>query len=240
MLRLVGLMISIGFADSLNPSTIAPALYLATGERDAMPQVIQFSAAVFAVYLLGGLIVALGPGQLLLALLPHPGPHLKYVLEIVAGGVLLTGSAFLWGYRGHLSQRKPPQVRPAGRSGALLGATITAVELPTAFPYFAAIAAVVPSGQSIPNQILLIVIFNVAFVLPLLAIIAVLRFDGGNAQRHLIRGRAWLEARWPVVLAVLGLLAGLFVLFLGISGLVGLHRTRAGEFARDVRGLLSH
>ena len=30
MLRLIGLMISIGFADSLNPSTIAPAMYLAT------------------------------------------------------------------------------------------------------------------------------------------------------------------------------------------------------------------
>ena len=53
MLRLIGLMMSIGFADSLNPTTIAPALYLATNERDARNQVAQFSAAVFAVYFLG-------------------------------------------------------------------------------------------------------------------------------------------------------------------------------------------
>ena len=33
MIRLIGLCISIGLADSLNPSTIAVALYLATGER---------------------------------------------------------------------------------------------------------------------------------------------------------------------------------------------------------------
>ena len=32
MLRLIGLVISIGLADSLNPTTIAPALYLATGQ----------------------------------------------------------------------------------------------------------------------------------------------------------------------------------------------------------------
>ena len=37
MLRLIGLVVSIGLADSLNPTTLAPALYLASGEhaRDA-------------------------------------------------------------------------------------------------------------------------------------------------------------------------------------------------------------
>ena len=43
-------------------------------------------------------------------------------------------------------QREPPEFDAEGRSSALLGATITAVELPTAFPYFAAIAAIVGSG----------------------------------------------------------------------------------------------
>ena len=224
MLRLIGLMISIGIADSLNPSTIAPALYLATGERHARIQVAEFTGAVFAVYLLGGLIVALGPGQLILALVPRPGRHLVYVLEILAGSVLLTVAGVLWSYRRQLSRRALPETRPAGRSGAILGATITAVELPTAFPYFAAIAAVVGSGFDVVRQILLIVLFNVCFVLPLLAILAVLRFAGDDAQRLLARGREWLEARWPAVLAIIGLIAGLFVLFLGIGGLASLHR----------------
>jgi len=85
MLRLIGLMISIGFADSLNPTTIAPALYLATNEKSPRNQVAEFTIGVFAVYLVGGLAIALGPGQLLLALVPHPSKHLGYVLEIVAG-----------------------------------------------------------------------------------------------------------------------------------------------------------
>ena len=78
MLRLIGLVISIGIADSLNPTTIAPALYLATAEH-ARGRVIEFTPGVFGVYLVGGLIIALGPGQLLLAAGPpsRPAPQLR-------------------------------------------------------------------------------------------------------------------------------------------------------------------
>src|ERR1700759_4651255 len=142
MIRLIGLVVSIGIADSLNPTTIAPALYLAAGDH-ARRQVAQFTAAVFVVYLLGGLAIALGPGELLLALVPRPGRHLGYVLETVAGGAMLSAAAVLWGYRERLARTDAPEMNPRGRSSAILGATITAVELPTAFPYFAAIAALV-------------------------------------------------------------------------------------------------
>ncbi len=53
MLRLIGLVVSIGIADSVNPTTIGPALYLSTSEGARM-KVIEFTGAVFAVYLLGG------------------------------------------------------------------------------------------------------------------------------------------------------------------------------------------
>jgi hypothetical protein len=73
MLRLMIVVASIGLADSLNPTTIAPALYLATGEH-ARKQVAEFTVGVFLVYLIGGLIIDFGPGHLLLALVPHPHP----------------------------------------------------------------------------------------------------------------------------------------------------------------------
>jgi cytochrome c biogenesis protein CcdA len=240
MLRLIGLMISIGFADSLNPSTVAPAMYLATGERDARRQVILFTLGVFSIYLLGGLAVALGPGELVLDLVPHPRPELKYVFEIIGGVVLLTVAMVLWSFRKLLAKRRLPEVNTDGRSSAILGATITALELPTAFPYFAAIAAVVGSGYGVWHQVFLILIFNVAFVLPLLAIIAVLQFAGPNAQRMLIASREWLERHWPVTLAVVGLVAGLFCVFIGITGLVGLHHSHAGSVARRLRGIVAH
>jgi cytochrome c biogenesis protein CcdA len=238
MIRLIGLMISIGFADSLNPTTIAPALYLATNEDRARSQVVQFTAAVFAVYFLGGLIIALGPGELLLALVPKPGRHLGFVLEIVAGGAMLTASAFLWGYRQHLSKRDPPEIKADRRSGAILGATITAVELPTAFPYFAAIAAVVGSDLDVIRQVFLLVVFNLCFVAPLLGIVATLTFAGDDAKRLLARGREFLERRWPVVLAVLALAAGIFVTLLGVTGLAATHHNDFGTFSRRLRGLL--
>jgi cytochrome c biogenesis protein CcdA len=240
MLRLIGLVISIGIADSLNPTTIAPALYLATAEH-ARGRLIQFTAGVFAVYLLGGLIIALGPGALLLTLVPHPGHHLSYVLEVVAGVAMLTAAAFLWGYRDRLGRREAEAeagVRADRRSTALLGATITAVELPTAFPYFAAIAAIVGSGLDIARQVFLIVLFNACFIAPLLAIIAILTFAGPNATRMLSNGREWLERRWPMVLAVLALLAGVFVTLLGITGLASLRHGGFGRFARRLRHLL--
>ena len=242
MLRLIGLVISIGIADSVNPTTIAPALYLA-----AMPhgrtRVIRFTFAVFAVYFLGGLIIALGPGQLLLSLVPHPGRHLAYILEIVVGVAMLTASVFLWGYRDRLGRRDPDeesktQSRAQGHSSALLGATITAVELPTAFPYFAAIAAIVGSGFDVPRQVVLLVLFNVAFVAPLLAIIATLTFAGPNALRTLASLRAKLESNWPSLLAGLLLIAGTFVTLLGITGLAALHRNHLGNAAREVRRVL--
>ena len=237
MLRLIGLCISIGIADSLNPTTIAPALYLASGEH-ARRQVAEFTVGVFAVYLLGGLAVALGPGELVLALVPRPGRHLSYLLETIAGGAMLAAAAFLWGYRQRLAQADTPRVGPGGRSSAWLGATITAFELPTAFPYFAAIAAVVGANLDVMRIVVLLVIFNLCFIAPLLGVIGTLTFAGPNAQRVLAARREWLEARWPAVLAVLALLAGLIVTLLGVTGLASAHHNDFGTFSRRLRHYL--
>jgi cytochrome c biogenesis protein CcdA len=237
MIRLLGLVISIGIADSLNPTTIAPALYLAAGDH-ARRQVAEFTAAVFAVYLFGGLAIALGPGELLLAVVPRPGRHLGYVLEIVAGGAMLVAAAVLWGYRDRLADTSAPEINPGGRSSAILGATITAVELPTAFPYFAVIAALVGADLNVPRLVFLLVVFNVCFIAPLLAILGVLTFAGPNAQILLTRGREWLEARWPTVLAILALVAGVIVTLLGVTGLASAHHNDFGTFSRKFRKAL--
>ena len=69
----------------------------------------------------------------------------------------------------------------------MLGATVTAVELPTAFPYFGVLAAIMGSGLGLVRQIILIVLFNVCFVLPLLGILAILQFAGDRAVVYLTR-----------------------------------------------------
>ncbi len=237
MLRLIGLVISIGIADSLNPSTIAPALYLASGPSPRN-QVAEFTLSVFAVYFVGGAAIALGPGQLLLSLVPHPGHHVAHILELVAGVTMLAAAAMLWRHRDRLARRDPPELDPERRSSFVLGATITAVELPTAFPYFAAIAAIVGSGFDPARQLLLLVLFNVCFVLPLLGIVATLTFGGDRSEQLIAVGRNFLQRHWPTVLAGLALVAGLFVLLLGVTGIGSTRRGDFGVFSRRLRRFL--
>jgi hypothetical protein len=63
-------------------------------------------------------------------------------------------------------------------------------------------------------------------------------FAGDRATEILVSAREKLEARWPTVLAVIFLLAGVFVALLGVTGLVGLGHGRAGHFARGFRKVL--
>jgi cytochrome c biogenesis protein CcdA len=236
MTRLLGIVLSIGLADSLNPTTIAPALYMAAGEH-ARQRVTQFTLGVFVVYLLGGTAIALGPGQLLLALVPHPGHVARHIAEIAAGVAMLIAAAFLWRFRDKLGARKQREFDAQGRSSAVLGATITAVELPTAFPYFAAIAAIVGSGLDLPRQVFLLVLFNVCFILPLLGIIGALVLWGERAERILANIREYLHRHWPTILSACALVAGVIVILLGATGLGGHSQGNFGRFSRQFRHL---
>lgn len=240
VLRLAGIVISIGLADSLNPTTIAPALYLASG-RQPRENVTRFMLGVFLVYFLGGAAIALGPGQLLLSLVPHPDIEDRQVLEVAAGLAMLGASALLWRHRDRLGRTRPTNVPPAGgRSSALLGATITAVELPTAFPYFAAIAAIVGSGAGVIRQLVLLLLFNICFVLPLLGIVGTLWFAPDHAQETLGRARSFLQRHWPILLAGVFLVVGVFVVLLGATGLVARDHGRLGRFFRHFHNLIPH
>jgi cytochrome c biogenesis protein CcdA len=239
MLRLIGLVLSISFADSMNPSTIAPGLYLASGEqpRGALT---QFTLGVLAVNLAGGALLVFGPGEVLLSLVPHPSHTVRYIVELVAGVVMLGAAGLIWARRTKLSRHELPTPSDQGRSSIVLGATIAAVELPTAFPYFAAIAAIIGSGFDPFRQLFLLVLYNLCFTLPLLLMIGTVIVAGDQAERVLASVRDFLERHWPVLLAALALLAGAFVATLGATGLAqGGHGTLA-RFSRGLRRSLVH
>jgi cytochrome c biogenesis protein CcdA len=219
MLRRVGVAISVGLADSLNPSTVGPALYLAT-VRKRVWRVTQFTIGVFSVTFAGGLVLTIGPGRLLLGLVPHPRGTVRHVIELVGGVVLLIVAVALWRGRRSLARRELPGRSGSGGSALITGASIAAVELPTAAPYFAVIAGIVASSASVPQEIGLLALYNVAFVLPLLVIVVVIAFGRERADRWLQQGGAWLQRRWPVVLASLLLFVGSVLAILGGTGLV--------------------
>lgn len=234
MLRLISLVVSIGLADSVNPTTIAPGLYLAMG-RDSRTALMQFTFGVFAVNLVGGAAIALGPGQALLALVPHPGPTARYIAETVAGVVMLVAAAMLWLRRTTLARRELPSPPAERRSAFLLGVTVSAVELPTAFPYFAVIAAAVGSGLDPVRQLIALAFYNVAFVLPLILMILTLVIAPDRSERILRSVRDFLQRHWPLLLCGLALLAGAFVTVIGITGLTGRGHGTVGHLSRKLR-----
>jgi cytochrome c biogenesis protein CcdA len=98
---------------------------------------------------------------------------------------------------------------------------VALVELPTALPYFAVIAAVSASRSSVPVEIGMLALFNLAFLAPVLGIAALSGLSSGSAAPQVERVR-------DVLLRHVGaLLAGLLLvlaLALALVGLVGLAR----------------
>lgn len=217
MFGLTLLVLSIGLADSLNPSTVGPALYMAT-DRAGTRRVAAFTAGVVAVNLVGGIVLTFGPGRLLLGVIPHPSARVTHRIELAAGGVLLLLSVALWFQRARLARHMHQHRRRVAGSTAFLGAAIAAIELPTAFPYFAVIAAVISSGRSVLTQLVLLVLFNICFVLPLCAIVVLRAVAGTKADRLLPRIHEAVQRAAPTLISILVAVIGVALVGAGALG----------------------
>jgi cytochrome c biogenesis protein CcdA len=225
VIRTLGLVSLLALADSLNPSTVIPALWLATHNRRPGP-LLSFTSGVFAVTFLGGLLLVLGPGQLALDALPRPDETARSLLELSFGALAFVAAALLWRRRERpLSTGSRRFVR---RPKALfaLGAGIMAVELPTALPYFAAIAVIVGGVGSLAGRIVLLAVFNVLFVLPLLLIAALRLGAGERTERRLAALDAWLRGHGTRLLALMTLAGAIALTIAGVVGLAGRERYR--------------
>jgi cytochrome c biogenesis protein CcdA len=210
----------IAAVDSLNPTTIGPALLLGVSEHP-VPRILQFAVGFFLVNLVGGLLLVLGPGQLLLSLIPHLSGHAKHLLEVGGGVALLILAGVLWFGRRRLISSKAEEARPPSGSSFAVGAGIALAELPTALPYIAAIAAITAAPVSVPEQILLVVVFNVIFIAPVVGIAIAIGVSPALRADVIEPFRRWLVGNWPRLIAVLLAIAGVVLLAVGVSGLRG-------------------
>jgi cytochrome c biogenesis protein CcdA len=212
-------VVAIALADSLNPSLIVAAVYLALGPNPVRGTLV-FSLAALAVTLAGGVVIAVGLGDLVVSLLPKLSRSLKYGLMTALGVAIALGGAVIWWRRDSLAESEPPSRRKKadnnGGSAVLLGASLAGVELLTAFPYFAAIALVVGSSVSRGSKAFLLVLYNLIYVLPLFAIVIVRAAIGDRAEELLAPVGDWIAMRWPVVVAPLAGLAGVALSTYGI------------------------
>lgn len=220
MLKLAIAVVAIALADCINPSLIGGELFVATGERPRQ-KTIAFTVAAWVVTFVFGLAIALGLGDLILALVPKPGRTVKYGLIAAAGAVLVVGGAVVWIRRRSLVKTEPSPNRDGPhRPAALMGAGIAGLELLTAFPYFAAIAMIIGSGVSSAERLLLLILYCVIYTLPLIVIAVIIAVMGERADRFLGPVGAWLSAHWPVVVAPLTAAFGIGVLVFGVVQLI--------------------
>jgi len=216
---LILLVLSIAAVDSLNPSTLLPALLYAVG-RNGLRDVAAFTAGIFAVSTAGGLILVFGPGRALLHFVSQPRPHLLHVLEVAAGVALLAAAAFLWRTRAKVGNRLADQRPRTGGSALLVGAGIMATELPTAIPYFGALIAVSEGAHGALADVALVLAYNLVFVAPLLALVALLALSGDRGALVAQRLRVHLVRHAPIALPALVALLGLALLAVGLAGLL--------------------
>lgn len=218
MLALLALVVTVGLADAINPSTIVPALYYATTAR-ARSALIAFACGALIVYFVGGALVLFGGKEIVTSLLPHIGERAEHLAEVGGGTLLLAVAAVAWLMRDRVADHAARPRTAGPRSAFALGAGIMAVELPTAFPYFAVIATIAASNSNVAAQLGLVALYNLLFILPLLGLLAARAVAGERGERLLQSMRLWVQRHAAAVLAATLSAIGLAGIVIGAAGL---------------------
>lgn len=213
---LVIVVLTIAAVDALNPSTVLPALLYALGPNGRR-DVAAFTAGVFAVSTIGGLVLVFGPGKALLSFISHPRPHVVHIVELCAGALLLGLAVFLWVTREHVQARLSRERKSTSGSAFFVGAGIMATELPTALPYFGALIAITEGTHGTIAPLTLVLVYNLVFVAPLIAILVLMIVAGESGARIAVRIRTRMIRHAPVLLP---LLVGAFGLALIVVSLL--------------------
>jgi len=212
------LVASIAITDSINPATVGPAIYLATHDRPKL-RITEFTGGFLLINAGFGALVVIGPGRLLLNALAHPSATQEHLIELIGGLVMVAIGVGVLIVRDRVNQAMAPTSTAWNRGPLWVGAGLAAAELPTAFLYFGGLAAIIGSREEIPAQLVLVLLYNLIFMAPVLAVIAILMFLGESAERRLLAVGEWLRRRASVVIGALMLVAGAVLTTIGVAGL---------------------
>jgi cytochrome c biogenesis protein CcdA len=156
-------LLTLSVVDSINPSAIVVTLYL-LGRRRAPAQVVVYVGAIFVTYLTLGAMMMSGIGALLPSVRPLADGRFGLIVQSLIGLAML-----VYAVRTPSSATSAPRVEPRAATYAalaLLGVTVTAMELPTAVPYFGAIALLTAADLPMAQWLPLLAVYNTIFVLP--------------------------------------------------------------------------
>jgi hypothetical protein len=170
-MELLPAIVGLAALDSINPSALAATVVLLLRGRAARPLVAVYVAAVLVTYFAVGLALTLGLGLTPRAVVESDAAYLAQG----ALGAALLGYAVLAPGRRRRPRRAGPGRRPAAwRPAAVFGfgVAVTVLELPTALPYLGAVGAITRAELAAADWLPLLVLYNLIFVLPPLALLA--------------------------------------------------------------------
>jgi cytochrome c biogenesis protein CcdA len=198
--------LALALVDSINPSAIVVTLYLLSRGRGPA-HVAVYILAIFLTYLTLGVLMMLGVGAMLPSLQTLGSGRLGLLVQGLIGLAML-----VYAIRAPSASRQGRPVEPSASSYLALmalGVVVTTMELPTAIPYFGAVAlltaADLPAAQWLP----LLGLYNAIFVLPPVVLLVGQIAFGRRLDARYARLRERLQAgARETVLWIFGLAGG--------------------------------
>jgi cytochrome c biogenesis protein CcdA len=209
-------VIGLAIIDSINPSALLATVHLLSkpGYRRTVP---VYAGTIFFTYLALGIALMAGITAIRDAVEGAAQSRLGSIIQASIGAGLI-----IYAVRPHAVSKRPQTRKPrsyALPAVALLALTVTVLELPTAFPYFAAIGILNRSGVGILEWVPILAIYCAIFVAPPLALLVGTILLRERFTHRVERIRDWLQRQaggaWPWLLGV----AGVYLLIDGLERL---------------------
>jgi cytochrome c biogenesis protein CcdA len=188
MIDLLITLTSLALVDCLNPATISTQAFLLIGTQKPQRRATAHALGVYIAYFLIGFIIVFGLGELLKQFFTYTLGTIEYAVFLVVGSVLI----FL-AYRMKTKQQstlskyidKVRNLSPA--KTFLFGFFSTFMDVPTAFPYFAAIALLISLQLPLMGLTALLLIYDFIYILPLVILTGVYLATHGKCASLLQR-----------------------------------------------------
>lgn len=185
-------LLLLALLDSLNPSALVVALWLLSRPQPA-PRLLAYVGGILVSYLALGVAMMLG----FTALSARLGQALDHPVALIVQGTLgtaLLAYALFAPSTAHAAQ--DPGLPPASAKllgFAMLGMAVTAAELVTALPYFAAIALMIGDKLEPAQWLPLLLGYNLIFVAPPLVLLGLHGLLGHRTDERFARWRECLR-----------------------------------------------
>jgi cytochrome c biogenesis protein CcdA len=180
-IALILALISIGLVDSINPSAIVMTIAQLSGRTHVVRNSLAYIVGIFCTYYTLGVVLILAYAKFgsLVSLDVTPittffynPPQWAFTLQGIIGLFTIIYSVFFFKkIENEFKESKTASAKSSILSSFILGIVITGVEAGTAIPYFGAILTLYLSNIGIAQSLILLVMYNLIFVLPPLCII---------------------------------------------------------------------